>query len=76
MLSCVNDALLPRHALLVTPVGPRQGDAKLPKHVTPVNERALEHVPAKACVRGVMLERHPKAAREAGRQFRSQSKTR
>jgi len=60
--------------LIVTPVGTRQGDAKLPKHVTPVNERALEQVPAEACVRGIMVERHPKATREADRKFRSQSK--
>ena len=73
MLLCVDDALLPSHALIVTPVGARQGDAKLPKHVAPVNERALEHVPAEARVRGVRVERHPKATREADRKFRSQS---
>src|SRR5436305_1159707 len=74
MLLCVGDALLPSHTLIVAPVGTRQGDAKLPKHVAPVNERALEHVPAEACVRGVMVERHPKATREADGKLRSQSK--
>src|SRR5262249_5532376 len=75
MLLCVDGALLPGHALIVTPVDTRQGDAKLPKHVTPVNERALEHVPAEACVRGVIVQRHPKATGEADGKLRSQSKT-
>jgi hypothetical protein len=73
MLLCVGGALLPSHALIVTPAGTCQGDAKLPKRVTPFNERTLEHVPAEACVRGVIVERHPKAAREADGKFRSQS---
>jgi hypothetical protein len=74
MLLGVGDALLPGHALIVTLAGTRQGDAKLPKHVTTVNEGDLEHVPAEACVRGVIVERHPKPAREADGEFRSQSK--
>ena len=70
MLLCV---LLPSHALIGT-LGIRQGDAKLPKHVTAINERVLERVPAEACVRSIMAERHPKATREADGKFRSQSK--
>jgi hypothetical protein len=76
MLLCVGDTLLPRHAWIVTLAGTCQGDAKLPKHVTSFNERALEHVPAEARVRGVIVERHPKAAREADGKFRSQSSAR
>ena len=60
--------------MIVTPIGTCQGDAKLPKHVTPFNERTLEHVPAEARVRGLIVERHPKATREADGKFRSQSK--
>ena len=73
MLLCVGDVLLPSHALIVIPVGACQGDAKLPEHGTPVNERILEMVPAEACVRGVRAERHPKTTREADAKFRSQS---
>jgi hypothetical protein len=71
---CV-DVLLPSHALIAT-LGSHQGrgDAKLPKQVTPVFERILGLVPAEACVRGVIVERHPKATREADGKFRSQSK--
>lgn len=75
MLLGVGDALLPSYALIVTPLDTRHRDTKLPKHVTPVNEGALEHVPAEACVRGVILERHPKATREADGKFGGQSKT-
>ena len=49
------------------------GDAKFPKHVTPVNERILEMVPAEACFRGVSAKCHPKAMRDADGKLRGQA---
>ena len=72
----LDDALLPSHALIVTSVDTCQGNAKLPKRVAPFNEGALGHVPAEACIRGVMVECHPKATREADGKFGGQSTTR
>jgi hypothetical protein len=79
---CVGGILLPSHALVagqrpnltLTELGTRQGDAKLPKHVTPLSERILEIGPTEACVRRIRAERHPKATREADGKFRSQSR--
>ena len=68
---CV-DVLLPSHALIATLDSYQgQGNAKLPKHVTPFFEGGLGQVPAEACVRGFIVKRHPKAAREADGKFRS-----
>src|SRR5262245_6631548 len=75
MLLCAGEALLPGHALIVAVVDCRQGDVKLPKHIAPVNERGLEHMPAEACFVGVIVQRHPKATREADGEFSSQPKT-
>jgi len=50
-----------------------QGDAKLPKQVTTVNERILEMVPAKPCLRRPRAELHPKPTREPDGKFRSQT---